>query len=760
MYRLNQIRRTLHEGRVELRSVVDPEDSRAGVARRVCEAFGFRDARGRLQQASCTAVLRELDEAGLIRLPPPRNRGGGGGRPRGLGHAVPLPADVPDRVDQVARLRLILVETTEQRRLWTEMVAREHARGAACHAGHQLRYLIGSAHGWLGAVGFAAPAQHLAARDAWIGWDRETRAQHLHRVLGMSRFLIRTPCRNLASKALGLCLRTVTGDFEKRYGYRPLLVETFVDLSRHDGASLRAANWQLAGESAGRGRRARPGAPPVGVKAIYMYALDREWRRLLGVPAPVSVPLDPADGLDRESWAENEFGGAPLGDKRLTRRLVTSAAVQAEHPGSSFVSAAQGRSALVSGYYRMIEHPDESAVNPENILAAHRQRTLQRMQGQDVALCIQDGSDLNFATRPSCKNLGIISKNRNSSGTLGLHMHTTLVANDDGLPLGIPRIEYDAPDGTSEKNKPPEDRKTQRTGAAGLTCRRARRHAGGDGKAISCSPFSANSGMLLVRAKHDRKLGKDLPKLFDKVRAEPVRQRLEIHIERSSARNSARGQKAKDGREARDARVALRWCMVDLPAPARKTEPVRLTLVHVKEEEDPGGEALEWFLLTTLPVTSCKEALQVLEWYRLRWRIEDWHKVLKCEVEEIAHRTAERIKRAVTLNAVIAWRLAVMTLLGRETPELPAEVMFSDVGVLRDFATDRKLPEPLDLGTAVLTMAMLGGYLKRKRDGPPGYKVIWVGNSRLNIMVQAYELRNRVAAAEPHHQLRPDKTCD
>ena len=211
------------------------------------------------------------------------------------------------------------------------------------------------------------------------------------------------PCENLASKALGLCLRRVGRDFEKRYGYRPLLVETFVDLSRHDGASLQAANWQLVGESAGRGRRARSGAAPVGAKSIYMYVLDRKWRRLLGVPAPVSVPLGPADGLDRESWAENEFGDAPLGDKRLTRRLVTSAAVQAEHPGSSFVSAAQGRSALVSGYYRMIEHPDENAVNPENILAAHRQRTLRRMQGQDVALCIQDGSDLNFATRPGCK---------------------------------------------------------------------------------------------------------------------------------------------------------------------------------------------------------------------------------------------------------------------------------------------------------------------------------------------------------------------
>ena len=93
-------------------------------------------------------------------------------------------------------------------------------------------------------------------------------------------------------------------------------------------------------------------------------------------------------------------------------------------------------------------------------------------------------------------------------------------------------------------------------------------------------------------------------------------------------------------------------------------------------------------------------------------------------------------------------------LLGRETPELPAEAMLVEIGVLRDFATDRKLSEPLDLGTA--TMAILGGYLNR----PPGYKMIWVGKSRLNIMAQACESRNRVAAVEPRQQLHSDKTCD
>ena len=105
----------------------------------------------------------------------------------------------------------------------------------------------GSEHGWLGAV--AAPAQHLAARDAWVGQgDAGAASAPCSRPEPLP-----PPCQNLASTALGLCLGRVGRDFEERYGYRPLLVETFVDLSPHDGASLRAAIWQLVGKSAGRG---------------------------------------------------------------------------------------------------------------------------------------------------------------------------------------------------------------------------------------------------------------------------------------------------------------------------------------------------------------------------------------------------------------------------------------------------------------------------------------------------------------------------
>ncbi len=115
----------------------------------------------------------------------------------------------------------------------------------------------------------------------------------------------------------------------------------------------------------------------------------------------------------------------------------------------------------------------------------------------------------------------------------------------------------------------------------------------------------------------------------------------------------------------------------------------------------PGGEALEWFLLTTLQVSSLADAERALRWYRLRWRIEDWHRILKsgCQVESLGHRTSQRLMRAVTIKAVIAWRLALMTLLGRTTPEMPASVCFTpqQLRVLRDFATHHRLdpaPQP------------------------------------------------------------------
>ena len=262
---------------------------------------------------------------------------------------------------------------------------------------------------------------------------------------------------------------------------------------------------------------------------------------------------------------------------------------------------------------------------------------------------------------------------------------------------------------TSEKNKPLEQSKTNRWLRGLQQCAEFADQLAGvrpvavlDRAADVFDLFAEQHRLgtvdLLVRAKHNRSLGKDLPKLFDAVQAKPVQAHLEMHVVRRSARRGTRQQKARAGHKAREAKLALRWCAVQLPVPSKSScqgpGPLQLSLVHVCEESVPDNlEPLEWFLLTSLPVTSGQQALKILAWYRLRWRIEDWHRVLKsgCKVEYLGHRIGERIERAVTINAVIAWRLTAMTLLGRDTPELPADILFSDIEIiaLEDFAKDR-----------------------------------------------------------------------
>jgi hypothetical protein len=127
-------------------------------------------------------------------------------------------------------------------------------------------------------------------------------------------------------------------------------------------------------------------------------------------------------------------------------------------------------------------------------------------------------------------------------------------------------------------------------------------------------------------------------------------------------------------------------------------------VVHVVEDNPPEGEeAIEWYLLTTMKIESAQTAERCLRWYCLRWRIEDRHRVLKsgCRIENAANKTAERLKRAIAISLVIAWRIMLMTLLGRETPELPSGILFSDleIEVLSAYAKKKALNHRCSLET-------------------------------------------------------------
>ena len=562
-------------------------------------------------------------------------------------------------------------------------------------------------------------------------------------------------------------VRALREDFEALYGYRPWLLETFVDEREHTGASLRAANWVRVGETCGRGRQDRAHAAPETRKAVYLYELEPAWRERLCVPAPGGAPLAPGEGLDAGSWAANEFGGAPLGDARLSARLLESAHHMALSPMRAITGAANGARAVVKGHYRLIDQPAESEVTVEHILAPHRARTLRRMQSESTVLCVQDTTTLSFTRRGQTQGLGVIGSNQTGALARGLHLHTTLAVSPEGVPLGVLRAGFDAPappDPEANAPKAREEKKSFRWIEGLRECAHAAQSLPQtrvvctmDREGDFCDLFVEHRAHaphveLLVRAKVNRVLGNDttpkgdkvVRRLFDEVRNAPARGACTVEVSRQSARVKASKQAPKSKRPARLAETTLRYEPVALPCPG--AAPVELWMVHAREECPPAKtEPLEWFLLTTVPVTRPDDAQRMLQWYALRWRIEDYFRILKsgCKVEELQHHSAERLERAIAIKMVVGWRIQLMVRLGREVPELPAEVLLSDIElrVLTTFARSRNLAPPQHLGEAVELLARLGGWLGHTRD-PPGAQLLWHGYTQLAAMTFAFELRD------------------
>jgi hypothetical protein len=703
----NQVKRTLShpEAIVYIRQLLEQEDvaSRTELAEWCCEEFGFQDPRGENQLGGCLKGLRELEAKGWFKLPPTEMQKGKPS-PRRLSAPVPEPEAVPGEVGKVCGLELVLVEQESQMRIWNELMIGDHPQGAGPLVGRQVRYLVGSEHGWLGAFGFAAPALQLADRDRWIGWDAEQRRAHLHGVVCLSRFLIRpqVECRNLASRLLSMSLERMMGDFQRRYHYRPWLVESFVDTSRFSGACYRAANWILVGQTQGRGRQDRFSKHEKTIKDIYVYPLEKDFRARLDLPEGAGLgPLGVADGLDGKNWAKQEFGGAPLGDARLSQRLVDIAESKAEKPGRAFTGVAEGDWPAVKAYYRFIDHADEEAISMGHILQPHRERTIQRMKGQRTVLCIQDGSDLEYTSLAQCEGLGVIGTNQTEAQSRGLHLHSTLAVAPNGLPLGVLRATCVAPKLKSPGEKRPsyaipiEEKDTfcwieglRDTMEAAARMPQTRVINVCDREADFFELFDEQrrnpSVDLLVRAKYNRVITEDPFKLFEAIRQAPLQTKVQVQVPRQSARPKLSKTKAKPKRPSRSAELEVRYQRIQL-RPSKYYSgkaPLDIWVVHAVEAAPPeGAPPVDWFLLTTVDIRAVEDAVQCLRWYCLRWRIEDFHRVLKsgCGIEKIAHETAERIRRAIAINLVIAWRIMLMTLLGRETPELPPEVLFSDI---------------------------------------------------------------------------------
>ena len=166
-----------------------------------------------------------------------------------------------------------------------------------------------------------------------------------------------------------------------------------------------------------------------------------------------------------------------------------------------------------------------------------------------------------------------------------------------------------------------------------------------------------------------------------------------------------------------------------------------------EERTHEGAAPIQWVLLTTLAADAPEACHRIVEYYGRRWRIVDRHRVLKsgCKVEELENRTAERIARATVINLVIAWRIWPMIPLGRNHPDLPPGILFSEleIDVLKAFAAQQGFEAPDTLAKAIRIVARIGGYFYRPRSPPPGTKVLWRGNTTLAGMCIGYEIAMR-----------------
>jgi len=751
---------TLEKINAEVR--MEPSISRCSLSRRVCQWLNWRGDNGRLREMSCRKALLRLDREGLIVLP---EVSGQWSFQRRRDRSVDLPPLGEVECD-LSALGVVEVSPVTSRyskssRVWTALMEEYHYLGAGPLCGAQIRYLVRSSEfGWLGALSFSASAWRVKAREEYIGWSEGARRRNLQKVVCNSRFLIvpTVKVKNLASHVLSQCIKRLGGDWEERYGYAPVLLETYVDSERFRGTCYRGANWVYVGQTSGRGRqdggKQASGTP----KAIYVYPLCQGWGKLL-CEGGQEGEQEPSPKREPEDWAEEEFGLARLGDERLRKRLCEMGRDFYSHPGANIPEACQSR-AKTKAAYRFLDH---EGTDMDTVLRSHYEATTERIRSHEVVLVVQDTTTLNYTAHPLTDDLGPINTTQDNG--IGLLLHDTMAFSEEGTPLGLLDVQCWARDWEDvgkrarRKQLPIKEKESFKWLKSYWAVSEVQKRCG-DTKLILLGDRESDIYELFVEAKKDPQGAELLVRsertrqrkvegnesLWEKMAGEPAVGIQEVQVPR------------KGSRPARLAKLEVRFSSMSLKPPKRDEDlsSVKVWAVYSREVDCPeGAPALEWMLLTTVGVESFEEATRILAWYTKRWGIEVYHRTLKsgCKIEDRQLGKAKRIESCLAIDMVVAWRIYHLTLLGRETPEVPCTVYFEEAewkALVAYVTQDPTPPEaPPTLREAVRMVGKIGGFLGRKSDGEPGTTTMWRGLQRLDDIAVMWKVFNQSMNDQP-----------
>lgn len=456
-------------------------------------------------------------------------------------------------------------------------------------------------------------------------------------------------------------------------------------------------------------------------------------------------------------WIDAELAGCTLGDKRLCDRLRRLLHQLEGAMGAPLPLACQDWANTKAAYrFLSSERFGENA-----ILEGHFRATASRFAATGgLVLVVQDTTEFSFrwAKPETIGAIGRVPIGRDRNGNprtytqCGLLMHASLVVTTEGLPLGLAAVQFWTRKefkGTNALKRhvnptrvPIEEKESVRwlsslAQSGALLGDPARCVYLGDREndiyEFFCAAREAGTHFL-VRTCVDRLAGDGRRTVARVMARVPVAGQHRIEVT------------AEDG-SVSEAVLKLRYKRVHILPPVGKQKrypALDLTVIHAREARKPRGrDRIDWKLVTDLPVTSPETALEKLQWYAQRWKVELFHKILKsgCRVEAARLRTAERLTKLIAVFCILSWRIFWTTMINRIAPGAPprSALTEAEITVIDRAVRDRPtIPVEKTLARYLTKIACLGGYLARARDPPPGNTVMWRGWSRLmDIMLGA-----------------------
>lgn len=448
----------------------------------------------------------------------------------------------------------------------------------------------------------------------------------------------------------------------------------------------------------------------------------------------------------------SELATIQLGDQRLNKR-ARQLLVSLNDECQTSINGACAGWAESKAAYRFFDNPQ---ADPEQILAAHRDATLLRMQEQPTVCIAQDTTELDYSSHPTRD-----ARYLNSEYRQGLYDHSSVAFTPDKMCLGVLDAQFfDRPaetlGTTRERRHDPIESKESFRWVEGyrLCCQMAAECP--DTEIVSVADREGDIfEVFAVASEHptpaELVIRHNMPRRTTE-RASERSRRSYYDTHETVATSDVRCRRtiqlpATPKRTAREAQLEIRAVRLTLKPPQgfRKVDSIVLSVVEVLEVDGPqDGTDLHWRLLSTLPVDTTEQILRIVELYVARWPIEVFFRVFKtgCRVEEIQLETKDRLITALMFYKVIAWRILYHTFLGRECPDLPCDVVFSEAewkSVWQIVEKEVPPPEPPTLEQFIPVLAELGGYNNRRGDGPPGAEVLWRATRRMYDFALAWE---------------------